>query len=103
MSNLEPQGLAQIPTTQVSVTQDLPLYKETERFIFFCEPVDNQIADTVLAQYESCFAQFSKDFDHVYSAKITFKIYPNTEEQLRTQWIEYLIQEYGAENKPAIT
>jgi len=62
---------------ETPMESELPLYKETEHFAFYCQPADEAIADTILEQFETYLKQLSIDFKRVFNTKMTFKIYPN--------------------------
>ncbi len=55
---------------------NLPFVRETEHFRLYCTPADSVSCQKVLDVAEKNFKQCSHDFNHSYSAKINFYIFP---------------------------
>lgn len=55
----------------------LPFYKSTNHFIMYCEPVDYQTADIVLAKSEKDYAEISQLFEHSLAQPIIIKMFPD--------------------------
>jgi hypothetical protein len=56
---------------------ELPLYKETSHFKLYCTAVDQVVSDDMLNHLEILFEKLSYEFEHNYSKKISFYVYPD--------------------------